>query len=141
MDGLRVLQLIRRLRACEGDRWPHALVADRLARYERPAPDRSVSGLVAARDSQRAEHVLRQASLNPAAGRLLTATPADAPDLEVQLRAEDPLLTAPDDHERVARIARLLTTAGVGGRLAGRDVGASELMTAPSRPRPRGVVA
>jgi hypothetical protein len=101
------------------------VIANRLWTWEQPNPDTHVRILVRDPDVDRAKRALRQAGFNP--GPFMTrlgTTPADAPELNVQVGVEEPATHAQSssDEDRIQRMANALDAARIRARIAGIDL-------------------
>lgn len=101
------------------------IIANRLWTWEQPNPETHVRILVREPDIDRAKRALRQAGFNP--GPFMTplgTTPADAPELNVQMGVEEPAahLQSSSDEDRVRRMADALEGYRIRARIAGIDV-------------------
>lgn len=100
------------------------LVARRLWTFERPNPATEVSILVPCEDADGARRALRRASFNPQRFSLrLGSPPADRPELDLQLRVQEPAIWAQSrsDEHRIELLVRALEGAGIRARVAGVD--------------------
>jgi hypothetical protein len=99
------------------------VVARRLHSYEAPNPLSGAPVLVSPADAQRARLALRRARFNPPAGLRVGQPPADALDLNYQLRVEEPVAwtASQSDEDRVRRVLLVLGRARVRARVAGID--------------------
>jgi len=105
-----------------------AIVANRLATWEKANPPTLLPINVRGDDVDEAMRALRRAGFHPRSSTWLTSPPSDATDLDHKIDVEEPEAwpQSESDQDRVARLAAVMSQIGVRARVAGVDVGQAQ---------------